>query len=366
MRPPFRLRVCASALILFASHAWALTPSTPAAPSEWKELDGQYYRLDANGDFSCYSEDAWNCKAGAPSRYPELVRPLSCGRDAQAKWGVTGYDTRGHWCNTAHAKLFARWQDYDILGLPVLLATNANGDPMCASANGRKCAWGEERGRVKRAEVVPLACGQALLKETGFSGYEDDQPDHWCQSPEIMEQQLDPPVSMEFAPGSFDLETRLFSDSTSPWRPSSSISPSTISYEFPTVPGLPSSDIVWAARLKSQDSMRFHVTRRDGRVTWIDSPGHGLMTVRIQPTDDLQYWVGYGRTPPLFHPHQRWDDPSAYFRQEAGASTQEVRENQLTLTFKRNRPESWEHATDMPAIYETVVARKRPAPRISH
>jgi hypothetical protein len=358
MRPPFRLRVCASALILFASHAWALTPSTPAAPSEWKELDGQYYRLDANGDFSCYSEDAWNCKPGAPSRYPELVRPLSCGRDAQAKWGVTGYDTRGHWCNTAHAKLFARWQDYDILGLPVLLATNANGDPMCASADGRECLWGDARATVKQADMVPLVCGRAHASvHPGFTGYEKELPHHWCQSPEILRQQTDPPLAIDFAPSKLDWDQ---------WHADDPTSPSTATYEFPAVPGLAANDLVWVARLKSNDPMLFGLQREDGRHVLIEPLARGLMTVRIQPADDLQYWASHSWEPVLFQRLQLWDDRSGYLAHELDASAQASQENKLTLTFTSRTATAWDQPDNRPFIREAVIARKRPAPRISH
>lgn len=359
MRPPFRLRVCASALILFASHAWALTPSTPAAPSEWKELDGQYYRLDANGDFSCYSEDAWNCKPGAPSRYPELVRPLSCGRDAEKKWeGVTGYDTAGHWCNTAYAKLFAKWHDYDILGWPLRLATNANGDPMCVSTNGLTCTEGEARFAVKPEEMIPLVCGKASASvKRNITGYEKDRPDHWCQSPEIMDQQTDPPLTIHFAPGDFNLETRTFSK---PKRRS------TASYVFPTLAGLPGSEMVWAARLISTDSMSFRLLRDDGRVTQIKSHATGHMTIRIQPSDPLQYWAHHGRESVPFQSRPYWHDPSVYSADEVTAPARKVGENQLKLTFTSRTPTAWSEVGSPPELAEVVVARKRPAPRISH
>ncbi len=357
MHRSFRLHACASALILFAPHAWSLTLSEPAAPSEWKELDGQYYRLDPNGDFSCYSENAWDCKRGEPSPNPDLVRPLSCGRDALAKWKVTGYDTAGHWCNTAHAKLFAKWQAYDILGWPLLLATNANGDPMCVSTNGLTCTEGEARFDVKPEELVPLVCGQASASvKGGLSGYEKDRPDHWCQSPEIMDQQFDPPLSVDLGPGDFNLETRTFSDPTRP---------PTVSYEFPTLAGLPGSEMVWVARLIANDPMSFRVTRGDGRVTRIESQATGRMTIRIQPSEPLQYWAHHGPQSVPFQSRQYWHDPSVYSADEVTAPTREVGENRLELTFTASTPVAGSKTDTRPEVAEVVVARKRPLPRLA-
>ena len=54
----------------------------------------------------------------------------------------------------------------------------SDGNPACASYDGRNCLWGQSRGDIEFARIKPLACGAAHRKLYGSTGFED--PKHWC------------------------------------------------------------------------------------------------------------------------------------------------------------------------------------------
>jgi hypothetical protein len=60
-------------------------------------------RCAAFDGVNCYStynkNDATTLQADIKSGKTK-VQPLTCGSDHKAKYGITGYDTPGHWCNT--------------------------------------------------------------------------------------------------------------------------------------------------------------------------------------------------------------------------------------------------------------------------
>jgi hypothetical protein len=60
------------------------------------------YRI-MGGNPACASYDGRNCLWGLKVSQIELdrVRPLVCGANHRAAWGVTGYEGRRHWCNLA-------------------------------------------------------------------------------------------------------------------------------------------------------------------------------------------------------------------------------------------------------------------------
>ncbi|OWQ48522.1 hypothetical protein CDL60_01060 [Roseateles noduli] len=159
----------------------------PPEPSAWRAFNDQFYRVESDGNFSCYSEDGVNCKRGDPAPGTARIRPLVCGLDHRAKYGITGYDTAGHWCNVAHANLFADWQSYHFLGYPTFLAVNANGDPMCLSTDNTNCRrdW-TSTARPDVGTVRPLVCGKAHRSSWGISGYEAAHTGHWCQTPSLV------------------------------------------------------------------------------------------------------------------------------------------------------------------------------------
>ena len=160
----------------------------PPSPSAWLAFNNQFYRIESDGNFSCYSEDGVNCKRGEPAVDSTRIQPLVCGLDHQAKYGITGYDTAGHWCNEAHANLFADWQSYHFLGHAGFLSANANGDPMCLSTDNTNCRWDwTSTARPAVGTVRPVVCGKALLRSSwGISGYEEAHPGHWCQTPSLV------------------------------------------------------------------------------------------------------------------------------------------------------------------------------------
>ncbi|WP_343639165.1 hypothetical protein [Roseateles sp.] len=195
----FPLRpVMAAALMLAGLQAHAksepvdeppATTETPAQASAWKVFKGQSYRVEADGNFSCYSEDGQHCKPGTPSDDETLVKPLTCGAPYADKYsGATGYDQTNHWCNVAYANLFAKWQDYEMLGFRLLLSKTPNNDTMCMSSDGTNCEWGQQKGEPAPGRLIaPVVCGKALLgTQWQITGYEPGRADHWCQSREIV------------------------------------------------------------------------------------------------------------------------------------------------------------------------------------
>jgi hypothetical protein len=181
--------VCAAGVALADTASTA--PAAQSLPTEWKAWHGHYYRLEADGHLSCYSENSKEnaCSINAPVE--EKAQPLKCN---DARWGGkerkrTGYQVAGHWCNTAYANLFAKWVDHSAVGHPYYLATTPRGDTMCRSSDGVACT-GVEAPQPSQApsaqDIQPLVCGRMMRKRAGFSGYEKDRASHWCQSPEVV------------------------------------------------------------------------------------------------------------------------------------------------------------------------------------
>ena len=215
MRP-----IALSALILLGgvlSNATAATlpvvPSEPmAAPGEWKQWLGGWVRLEADGNLSCLSPDGTNCywhhEVADPKTFDERqLRPLVCGAaHMRSVWKVNGYndgDTAHgdrHWCRSAHATLFAKWDDYSVLGSRHWLSETPAGDAMCHSTDGKTCTPvlpGESQP--PSGDVHPVVCGahhrridreQELERQPDFTGKGKegyDTPGHWCATPKIDE-----------------------------------------------------------------------------------------------------------------------------------------------------------------------------------
>jgi hypothetical protein len=74
-----------------------------------------------------------------------------------------------------------RWQEDSFAppngGLLVFAITN-EGNPACASYDGRNCLWGKTIGEIDFTRVRPLVCGAGHRKLYGVTGFED--PNHWC------------------------------------------------------------------------------------------------------------------------------------------------------------------------------------------
>ena len=75
----------------------------------------------------------------------------------------------------------SRWSSYNFSAPnPGLLVYTImpDGNPACASYNGRACLWGVSYAQIDFRRVKPLVCGQAHRALYQVTGYED--PKHWC------------------------------------------------------------------------------------------------------------------------------------------------------------------------------------------
>ena len=61
------------------------------------------YTIMPDGNPACASYDGGGCLWG--QTYDQIdfkrLRPLVCGEEHRARWGVTGYENLKHWCNLA-------------------------------------------------------------------------------------------------------------------------------------------------------------------------------------------------------------------------------------------------------------------------
>ena len=91
-----------------------VTPSSSTTVGQWKCLTGlsSPLRINNNNDqnVECMSTNARDCMWQGPceslrTKPPPNLDPLTCGVMHTAKWGSSGYDTVGHWCNTGRRNL---------------------------------------------------------------------------------------------------------------------------------------------------------------------------------------------------------------------------------------------------------------------
>jgi len=74
-----------------------------------------------------------------------------------------------------------RWQEDSFPppnGGRLVFAVTNDGNPACASYDGRSCLWGKTMAEIDFAKVRPLVCGAAHRRLYGVTGFED--PNHWC------------------------------------------------------------------------------------------------------------------------------------------------------------------------------------------
>ena len=74
-----------------------------------------------------------------------------------------------------------RWSSYNFSapnGGLLVYTVMPDGNPACASYDGRACLWGVGYAQVDFSRVRPLVCGQAHRALYQVTGYED--PRHWC------------------------------------------------------------------------------------------------------------------------------------------------------------------------------------------
>lgn len=218
------LRVVVLSLSATAASMPGLTAQAAASDAKrpavgtWVQWDTNqtFYRLEAGGDISCYSENGHDCKAGPVN--VDRAQPLTCGAMVQREWHISGYESPDHWCNRAYAALFADWRFHQTQQGGILLATNPAGDVMCESYDAVNCQWRslplKERQAVHDAVLAcandernwsgaqalrdcfgrgstltpstpqslrPLICGPSHRASYGSTGY--DSPSHWCNAP---------------------------------------------------------------------------------------------------------------------------------------------------------------------------------------
>lgn len=85
-----------------------LTP-TPWTCYPWSASGNSNGPIHKNecGDVECQSTDGKNCQWGkCPNTTPDSNNnPLVCGAMHKALYGITGYDTPGHWCNVGMSSI---------------------------------------------------------------------------------------------------------------------------------------------------------------------------------------------------------------------------------------------------------------------
>lgn len=183
--------------VLAAAAAFASTGASAAdlsrAPVTWEDIT---YSVNEEGNLMCYGERENGNSCTSISRHRQkwshyrYVPVLACGSEAAKHYGVTGYDTPGHWCTRAYAALFADWVDHTPLGDPYLLAETPEGDVMCYSTDGVTCANPKSvdlsrRTELRSADVNPVICGTQRQAATGRTGYESATS--WCNSPKVVQ-----------------------------------------------------------------------------------------------------------------------------------------------------------------------------------
>jgi hypothetical protein len=94
---------------------------------------------------------------------------------------ITATFTSSFFCigNTAFAG--ERWQEATFPppnGGRLVFTIMKDGNPACASYDGKNCLWGQSIGDIDFTRVRPLVCGAAHRQLYGVTGFED--PNHWC------------------------------------------------------------------------------------------------------------------------------------------------------------------------------------------
>lgn len=81
----------------------------------------------------------------------------------------------------ANAVAAERWQE-DIFPPPnggrLVFTIMGDGNPACASYDGKSCLWGQGMASIDFGRVKPLVCGANHRNLYGVTGFED--PKHWC------------------------------------------------------------------------------------------------------------------------------------------------------------------------------------------
>jgi len=150
---------------------------TATLPSNWKKYGTAWVRVEENGNLSCLAFDAVHCDTTNLPSIPanKTAKPLVCGSAHEKIYGVTGYDTAGHWCNMAYGSLFAQWEKSSAYN--ILVSQNPYGDVMCLSYDGINCS-SATTAPPSGTIFNPLVCGKIHKIHWGDDGYTKEQ--HWC------------------------------------------------------------------------------------------------------------------------------------------------------------------------------------------
>lgn len=90
-----------------------ITASSALAQQGWRERKfpppngGLLVYTFVRGDPACASYNGRACLWGQSINQIDFrkVRPLVCGSDHRAKWGVSGYENPRHWCKLAKGQI---------------------------------------------------------------------------------------------------------------------------------------------------------------------------------------------------------------------------------------------------------------------
>jgi len=94
---------------------------------------------------------------------------------------ITSIFTTSFFCVGNPAFAAERWQERTFPppnGGLLVFAIMQDGNPACASYDGKNCLWGKSIGEIDFTRVRPLVCGAAHRTLYGVTGFED--PKHWC------------------------------------------------------------------------------------------------------------------------------------------------------------------------------------------
>ena len=167
----FSLLVC-----LFSSTA-SIAHADDGRPTAWTPWQGHHYRLEADGQFACLSEDGKHCSIAAPGTVKAV--PLRCDslRKGTGSAGPT-YEGNGH---------------------RLMLSTTPRGDRMCLSEDGTQCLPGSP---TPGAALNPLVCGRPMKKTQVFGSiHAPTDPRHWCQSDRVLFSSARPALSADVMGG---------------------------------------------------------------------------------------------------------------------------------------------------------------------
>jgi len=178
----------------YDTYSASICTGLSAQPTAWTCVPGINgannvpVRINAAGDIECMAPDGANCLWTTGSctaeitTPPSTIVPLACGQMHLKLYGITGYDTKTHWCFTAWEYL-KNWLCLPGITSPVRI--NPMGNPECLATDGANCLWNtvsctsiQNYDASSISNINPLTCGQYHNSKYGITGY--NTPTHWC------------------------------------------------------------------------------------------------------------------------------------------------------------------------------------------